>query len=211
MAAVLTLATQGAPAHDAPDFRATAHSIAVVSILGDEINAFGPPHAVDGAGFDALSETAMTTQIGADLPDAKVATVDLPRAELHGWMYPHTGFGDPGMDRTRESLKAWAAAHRADYIVIFRKTVGMPPGTYYKTTFFGIGLFNTVPVAFLNITVLDGRTLDVVAQLSTRDVGWGSIQYGRNDPTPDKLPVLADDTKAMLASVVPALTHGVGL
>jgi hypothetical protein len=211
-----------AQAGEVPDFRATAHTVAVISLLGDDVEAMsGVAVPVPQAGFDEMTERAMARQIRSDLPDATVVLIGGPRAPLLEQMYPAHGFGDLGMKQLRTALQPWAAAHKTDYIVIFRKTMGQAfPRASYKIPFFGIGLTMSdtpiqpngiAPAALLNITVLDGTTLEIAAELSARDVGWGSMAYSRTDPTPEHLPVLADDIKAMLASMVPGLVHGVGL
>ena len=201
-----------AQAADAPDFKATAHTIAIVSVLGDEIDTYGGTTPIADAGFDALAERAMADQIAADLPGASVRSVGVPRDVLHAQMYPKAGFGDAGMDKSRAYLLPWGAAHPVDYIVIFRKTVGNPDTNEFGTPFcFGISLDCWGTTAFLNVTVCDGKTLKVVAALSVRDLSWGSIRYERGDPTPEHLPILTNDIRAMLASVVPGLVHGVGL
>lgn len=226
--ALAIIASAGmASAHDAPDFKTTAHKIAVASLLGDYVQALsGNRIATPDAGFDALGHDAMARQIATDLPEAKLIDVDAPRDALLDAVYPRAGFGDVGMEHLRAALVPWAAVHPVDYIVVLRKVLGevsTSEPAYSITTrvdSFGIGLIpassSAYPsgistAAFLNITVLDGKTLDVVADLSVRDLDWGSIAYGRKDPTPDHLPTLISDAKAMLASIVPGLTHGVGL
>ena len=201
-----------AQAAELPDFRATAHTIAIVSVLGDEIDTYGGTAPVADAGFDAVAEKAIADQIAADLPGASVRSVSVPRDVFHAQMYPKTGFGDAGMDKSRAYLLPWAAAHPVDYIVILRKTVGVPfAPSYVKITCFGVSVDCWGMTAFFNVTVCDGKTLKVVADLSVRDLKWGSIPYGRGEPTPEHLPILTDDVRAMLASVVPGLVHGVGL
>jgi hypothetical protein len=216
---VLLLGGSAAGAADKPDFQTTARTVAIVSLLGDTVQApGGVPIPAPDAAFDPLAERVMAGQIKADLPDAQVVLVGGPREPLLERMYPRTGFGDVGMAQTREALRPWAATHAADYIVILRKTVGVLEyrDVAYSMnahwTEFGIGLSSSsTPIAFLNVTVCDARTMDVVAQMSVRDLGWGSIRYGRHDPTPAHLPVLVSDVKAMLASVVPGLVHGAGI
>ena len=201
-----------AQAAEAPDFQATAHTIAIVSVLGDEIDTYGGTQPIADAGFDTVAERAMADRIAADLPGATVRSLGLPRDVLHAQMYPKTGFGDAGMDKSRAYLLPWAAAHSVDYIVIFRKAVGVPDThSFDKLVCFGISLDCWGTTAFFNITVCDGKTLKVVADLSVRDLKWGSIPYGRHEPTPEHLPILVSDVRAMLASVVPGLVHGVGL
>jgi len=211
--AALALAmVRPAAAHDVPDFHTTAHSIAIVAILGDEMNRSDPPLPLPGGGFDDVAEHAMARQIATDLPDARVGLVDMPRDVLHQAMYPRTGFGDVGMDNTREALMPWAQVHPTDYIVVFRKTVGIPfPNFYGHPTFFGIGLFGAAPVALMNITVLDGHTLKKVTDLSLSDVDWGSVRYRAKDIPPDQLQAMISDIRAVLSEAVPAMTHGVGL
>ena len=201
-----------AQAAEIPDFKATAHTITIVSVLGDEIDTYGGSAPVADAGFDTVAERAMADQIAADLPGASVRSVGVPRDVFHAQMYPKTGFGDAGMDKSRAYLLPWAAAHPVDYIVILRKTVGVPfAPSYVKITCFGVSVDCWGTTAFFNVTVCDGKTLKVVADLSVRDLKWGSIPYGRGEPTPEHLPILTDDVRAMLASVVPGLVHGVGL
>jgi hypothetical protein len=157
----------------------------------------------------------MAQQIATDLPGATTVRIDLSRADLHSQMYPRAGFGDLGMKQVREALRPWAAAHPADYIVILRKTPGMleaRTGTMtFKTTWFGITLTGGQAAAFLNVTVCDGRTLEVVNDVSVRDLGWASRAYDPFHKKPDDLPALASDARAMLGSMVPALTHAAGL
>jgi hypothetical protein len=224
LACLFVAVALGTPAWaaDAPDFKATAHRIAVVSLLGDELNV-GPSSAtpIPGAGFDALVEAAIAKQIAADLPGATVSAVDALRAELLTQMYPQAGFGDAGMGNVRLALRLWAAEHPNDYIVVFRKTAGDPfPAVHDKIPFFGIGLANKnseavvnqlTPAALLNVTVLDGASLEVVADLSARDTDWSQHNFARGEPEARWLPILVDDTKAMLDSIAPALVHGVGL
>jgi hypothetical protein len=197
---------------DAPDFKATAHTVAIISLLGETLqNPSGELITSPGAGFDDIGEHAMAAQIIADLPGVTVVRVGGPRDVLLLQMYPRNGFGDVGMENVRATLKDWAAAHSADYIVILRKVVG--PGGGYRSAAYGIGLNYYGAFAFLNVTVCDGHTLKPVAQFTAQDLKWGSIAYGdgRNALTPEKLSVLTDDTRAMLASLVPGLVHGVGL
>jgi hypothetical protein len=206
-----------ARAETPPDFKATAHTVAIVSLLGDTVETSGgDPVAVPDAGFDTLAERMMAMQIATDLPNAEVVTVGGPRAPLLDEMYPKAGFGDVGMEQTREALKPWAATHRADYIVILRRTVGTKTRRY--VTFdarydeFGIGIgLDGMTMAYLNVTVCDARTMDVVAQMSVRDADWGSIDYGRQGSMPAHLPMLVRDVRAMLTGVVPALVHGAGI
>jgi hypothetical protein len=204
-----------------PDFKATAHTVAVVSLLGDELNlGASTARPVPGAGFDALVEAAMVKQVMADLPGVKVSKVDAPRADLLAALYPPNGFGDVGMDNLRQALRLWAAEHAVDYIVVFRKTEGDPfPTVHDKIPFFGIGLANKnsdavvnrlTPAALLNVTVLDGTSLAPVANLSARDTDWSQYDFKRGVPEATWLPRLVDDAKAMLASMTPALVHGVG-
>ncbi|MEJ0043665.1 MAG: hypothetical protein WDM81_16235 [Rhizomicrobium sp.] len=61
------------------------------------------------------------------------------------------------------------------------------------------------------MTVCDAHTLEIVGELSVRDFDWGSIRYGGDAPMQEQLPVLVNDAKAMLASVVPGLMHGAGI
>ena len=203
------------------DLTPNLHSVAVISLLGDFLQALsGKRVATPDAGFDAMCEKTISDQISADAPHAVVTTVDLPRDKLLDDIYPKAGFGDIGMERIRGDLELWAATHSIDFIVILRKVVGVAdPEAFIKFVSFGIGLvpFETSAApnsdetaAFLNITVLDGKTLEVVNDLSVRDVGWGSIHYARNDPTPEHLPTLVSDSKDMLQSIVPALTREVG-
>jgi hypothetical protein len=214
----LLLSTGAACAEDAPDFHATAHSVAILSLLGDTQDTYsGVQLPIPDGGFDDLAERAMRDQILADLPDASVVRLDSPREPLLDLLYKTVGNGDAGMMALRENLQGWAAAHPADYIVILRKTFGMieDRGLGYSMNahwgFFGIGLFRQTPMAFLNITVCDGRTLEIVASQSLRDEKWGSISYARTGVTAAQMPVFAADVRAMLASVVPALTHKTGL
>ena len=204
-----------ADAHAVPDFKATAHMVAIVSVLGDEIDSGEGPIAVADGGFDALAEDAMAHQIAADLPGATTIRIDAPRADLHTQMYPRAGFGDLGMKNVRAALRPWAAAHPADYIVIFRKTPGTLEGHYGTWTdkigWFGISMTAGHPVAFLNVTVCDGRTLEVVSEMSARDVDWGSRPYHPFGKNPDDLAALTADVQAMLGSMAPALVHGAGL
>ncbi len=161
----------------------------------------------------------MRSQIAIDLPNATVVRVGGSYDVWLQQMYPRTGFGDPGMKNLRASLKDWAAVHSVDYIVVLRKTVGVIESTTLgvfggitdRWTLFGIGV-SSAPYAFLSIEVLDGKTLQVVSTLSVRDLRWGSISYeGRHEPTPEHLPILIEDTRAMLTSILPGLTHGAGL
>lgn len=202
----------------APDFRATAHKIAVLSLLGDTLD--GGPNGssrADGAGFDDLAERAIRAQIGTDLPGASVVRVEGPRLPLLERLYNTVGFGDVGMTAVRDDLHDWARVHSVDYIVVLRRTIGIleyRSAGYSMTehrTYFGIGVHAARTMAFLNLTVCDGKTLDVVSQMSVRDLDWGSMRYDGHDPTQAHLPVLIDDTKAMLSTVVPALSHGAGL
>ncbi|MEJ0043666.1 MAG: hypothetical protein WDM81_16240 [Rhizomicrobium sp.] len=136
-----------ASASTTPDFKATAHTIAIVSLLGDTLQVqSGEPIPVPGAAFDALTEQLMAGQIKADLPGAQVVKVGGTRDALFEQLYPKIGFGDVGMARLRQALKPWAATHTADYIVILRKTVGAMEWrsaaftTSDHWTEFGIGL-----------------------------------------------------------------------
>lgn len=211
------LAGVGPAGAGTPDFKATAHAIAVVSILGNQIDGFGGTHEIPGVDFDAVTQRAIADQIAIDIPGADVRRVDIPFRLLRARMYGATGYGDVGMDATRALLLPWAQSHPVDYIVILRKTVGVMEDRdvgYSMTTkhpFFGMGLYNGRPTAFLNLTVCDGRTLEVVAHMSVRNVDWGSAHYDRLERQPIALDVLAADAAAMLASTVPGLVHGVGL
>ena len=158
----------------------------------------------------------LVRQIRDDLPGVSVVRVGGPRDPLLALMYPNHGFGDVGMNQVRAALKIWATAHRVDYIVILRKTAGMIEWRDLGLSWtirhytFGIGLLGGAPEAFLNVTVCDGKSLDVVADLSARDQNWGSRAYGGKD-WKEQIPTLTGDIQAMLASVVPGLVHGVGL
>jgi hypothetical protein len=68
-----------------------------------------------------------------------------------------------------------------------------------------------VPAALLNVTVLDGTSLSVVADLSARDTDWSQFNFKKGAPEAGWLPRLIDDTKAMLPTMAPALVHGAGL
>ena len=204
-----------AQAGDAPDFKATAHQVAVVSLLGDELNFASGAVPVPGAGFDALTEDAIVKQIKRDLPGVTVTAVDAPRADLMAQMYP--GDNAAGMDNVRGALRLWAAEHPSDYIVVFRKTAGQPFVAAPDFPFFGIGLAPKngkgvpVPAALLNVTVLDGASLVVVAELSARDTDWSQFDFKRGAPQASWLPRLTDDAKAMLTTMAPTLVHGMGL
>lgn len=203
-------------AAEVPDFKTTAHTVAIVSLIGDTINEGDAVVPAAGAGFDDTAEQAMARQIRADLPGVSVVRLGGPRDPLLTLMYPDHGFGDVGMKQVREALKRWAAAHPVDYIVILRKTAGMiewrdlghSMSTKYYT--FGIGLLGGRPEAFVNLTVCDGTTLEIVGDLSARDENWGSREYTFKNGK-EQIPALTADIQAMLASVVPGLVHGVGL
>lgn len=204
------------PAVAAPDFRA-AHTIAVMSLLGDELNFDTGAKAVAGAGFDAVAERAIIKQIKMDLPGIVVTTADAPRADLLSELYPAGGDNETGMGNLRQALRLWAAEHPADYIVIFRKQTGEPFPAAPGFSFFGIGLAPKngkgvpVPAALLNVTVLDGTSLSVVTDLSARDTDWSQFNFKKGAPEAGWLPRLVDDTKAMLQTMAPALVHGAGL
>lgn len=206
-----------ARAGDKPDFKATAHQVAVLSLLGDEFNFGATSTPVPGAGFDALTEDAIARQIKRDLPGVTVTKADAPRADLLAQMYPAGGDNEAGMGNVRGALRLWAAEHQADYIVVFRKTAGEPFVGAPGFSFFGIGLAPKngkgvpVPAALLNVTVLDGSTLDVVAELSARDTEWSQYDFKRGAPEASWLPRLTGDAKAMLSTMAPTLVHGVGL
>jgi len=211
------LAAAATPAAAGPDFKATAHTVAVVSLLGDELNFDTGTKPVAGAKFDALVEGAILKQIKADLHGVTATVVDAPRAELLAEMYPAGGDNETGMGNVRQALRLWAAEHPADYIVVFRKQTGEPFPAAPGFTFFGIGLAPKngkgvpVPAALLNVTVLDGSSLAVVADLSARDTDWSQFNFKKGAPEASWLPRLVDDTKAMLQTMAPALVHGAGL
>ena len=215
LALALLLLPVGA-AGEMPDFKSTAHTIALVSLLGDGLDYGGGPSVpVPDAGFDDVAERAMGAQIALDLPAAHVERVGGDTKPLIDAMYLSVGYGDIGMTRVREALEDWAATHPVDYIVILRKTVGViedrPAGhsMTYQSGFFGIGRFRGVPTAFLNLTILDGHTLDVVADQSVRDLNWAS---SGPEPTGDSgRPRFVDDVRAMLSSIAPALVHQAGM
>ena len=198
------------------DFKATAHKVAVVSLLGDTFNFATGAKPVAGAGFDALVEDVMVKQIKADVPGVIVTKVDdAAHADLLSELYPSSGSDEDGMGNLRQALRLWAAEHGVDYVVVFRKGHGEPfPGA----PFFGIGLMDKpgkagkqVPAAILNVTVLDGSSLAVSTDLSARDTDWSQRDYPRGAPDATWLPHLVDDAKAMLASMAPALVKGAGL
>jgi len=205
------------PAAAAPDFKGTAHAVAVVSLLGDELNFDTGAKAVAGAGFDAVAERAIIKQMKADLHGVTVTTVDAPRAELLTELYPAGGDNETGMGNLRQALRLWAAEHPNDYIVVFRKTSGEPFPAAPGFSFFGIGLAPKngkgapVPAALLNVTVLDGSSLAVVADLSARDTDWSQFNFKKGAPEEGWLPRLIEDTKAMLQTMAPALVKGAGL
>jgi len=215
--ASLALALAGpASAGDAPDFAATAHTVAIVSLLGDTINVGDAVLPAPDGGFDDLVEHAMARQIAADIPGAGVVRVGGARGALLEQMYPDHGFGDVGMDQVRAALTDWAASHHVDYIVILRKTFGTIERREagYSMTMrydtFGMGFLAGAPNAFLNVTVCDGKTLKVVAGLSARDQNWGSQAYQYKNLR-GQMPAFIGDVRAMLDGVVPGLVHGVGL
>ena len=215
---IASLATaSAAQAGDAPNFKATAHRVAVLSLLGDEFNFGATSTPVPGAGFDALTENAIVKQIKHDLPGVTVTKADAPRAELLTQMYPPGGDNEAGMGNVRGALRLWAAEHQADYIVVFRKSAGEPFVGAPGFSFFGIGLAPKngkgapVPAALLNVTVLDGASLEVVADLSARDTDWSQYDFKRGAPEASWLPRLTSDAKAMLSTMAPTLVHGVGL
>lgn len=205
-----------AQAAELPDFQATAHTIAIVSLIGDTINEGDTVVPAPGAGFDDVAEQAMARQIRDDVPGVSVVRVGGLRDPLLALMYPNHGFGDVGMKQVRAALKSWAASHSVDYIVILRKTNGIVEWRSAGSTMsmkyyaFGIGLLGGGPNAFLNVTVCDGSTLDVVTDLAARDEKWGSREYTYKN-WKEQIPTLTGDIQAMLASVVPGLVHGVGL
>ena len=213
----LLAGSSAARAGDAPDFKATAHQVAVLSLLGDEFNFGASNTPVPGAGFDALTEDAIARQIKRDLPGVTVTKADVPRADLLAQMYPPGGDNAAGMGNVRGALRLWAAEHPTDYIVVFRKSAGAPFVAAPGFSFFGIGLAPKngkgvpVPAALLNVTVLDGSTLDVVAELSARDTEWSQHDFKPGAPEASWLPQLTGDAKAMLSTMAPTLVHGVGL
>lgn len=212
-----------AHAEDAPDFKATAHSVAVVSLLGEQIEimrlgmvmsggTFWAPATVSNSGFDATAEGVMRERLTARFSDINIEAIGVPRETLMTALYGHNGFGDVGMDNLRAALASRGAEHPIDYIVILREIGGVPfSNAFTKAEFFGIGLYEGTPVAFLNVTVCDGRTLKPVAEISVRDVGWGSIQYTRGMPKDDQLGAFGVDVRKMIRSVVPGLMDGIGL
>ena len=158
----------------------------------------------------------MARQIAADIPGSSVVLVGGDRRPLLKRMYPDHGFGDVGMKQVREALADWAAAHHVDYIVILRKTDGViewRSAAYSMTTHvytFGMGLVGGGPNAFLNLTVLDGKTREVVTSLTARDEKWGSQAYDYKK-LHEQMPALVGDIRAMLDGLVPGLVHGIGL
>jgi len=54
-ALVLLVAFGTAARAEAPDFKATAHTVMVLSLVGDELNFDTGAKAVSGAGFDAVA------------------------------------------------------------------------------------------------------------------------------------------------------------
>lgn len=216
-ALVLLVAFGTAARADTPDFKATAHTVMVLSLVGDELNFDTGAKAVSGAGFDAIAERAIVKQIKADLPGATVTAADAPHAELLTELYPAGGDNETGMGNLRQALRLWAAEHPSDYIVVFRKGSGEPFPAAPGFSFFGIGLAPKngksalVPAALLNVTVLDGSSLAVVADLSARDTDWSQFNFKKGAPEAGWLPRLVEDTKAMLGSMAPTLVHGVGL
>lgn len=218
VAGILALWIFGAAARaaDTPDFKTTAHTVAILSVLGDRIDIGGAN--VQAPELDSLGEHLMANQIAIDLPQASVVAVGGSRQAWWSTLYPSHGFGDIGMTQLREALRPWAAAHTVDDIVVLRNAVGFPfPNAFSKFGVFGIALTRNsndtgvTTAAMLDLVVLDGKTLDIVTDLSVRDVGWESMPYKFFRLSDVQQQALVEDTRAMLSGVVPGLVHGVGL
>src|SRR3569832_1168224 len=107
-ALVLLVAFGTAARADTPDFKATAHTVMVLSLVGDELIFDTGAKAVSGAGFDAIAERAMVLLIKVDLPGATVTAADAPHAELLTELYPAGGDNETGMGNLRQVLRLWA-------------------------------------------------------------------------------------------------------
>src|ERR1700710_392309 len=159
----------GTQPYSGVDLKSRAHTVAVVSALGDVVGyqalnagllsgGYSENIALDGAGLDDVAGRVALHTLTADMPGFGLVAVDVPHATL----VAHANsvrLSDGPLDSMRDDLKPWREGHPVDLIVIL-----MPGGGQIdrhdniRRAFFGLGVSGRQTVLFLRAVVLDGKS-----------------------------------------------------
>ncbi len=218
-------ALSGAHAADAPDLKSRAHTVAIVSAMGDRIY-FQPENVslfeeygiasrvLSGSGFDAAAVQAASDTLRADVPVVQLVTVDIPHDRLVSAASDVYRTDKGAIEAVMANIKAWREANAVDLVVVLLPIESTLNDRPNWRMFYGMGVTWNEGAVLMQAVVLDGKTGESVGEAKARalsPLGGSITSTVFMDPAPDSTAGLTNYLKAMLTSTVPGLLRNAGL
>ncbi len=219
------IAQSAAWAADESGLKSRAHTVAIVSALGDRIyfqpenvslfDAYGVPSRIlSGSGLDGVAVQAAAETLRADIPGVSIVTADIPRDRLVSAANEVYRTDKGAVEAVMASVKAWREANAVDLVVLLLPIESSLTDRPNTRMFFGMGVTWNEGAVLMQAVVLDGKTGDSLGNAEARALSRLDVHFTKAaflDPAPEATAGLTNYMKAMLASTVPGLLHNAGL